>query len=286
MSAARRCAGGPVMARDGHVVGTWRDRKRGTVLGIWQGVTARHITAERSAKGIHDASEKRAGPFANTGRLHHRRNSGAHHRVPHGISAEPPMGAAPCAAGVAAAARLAYLLRRKKIARMVRQAKRGAEAGSTAARAGQASAATRQEQAQRNRTGGSCIACSAVALSWIKCGVDLPHKPEVLQMSRELERERVAVLGALLLTWCWADLNTTDGFIPGVTAADIDRVAEMPGLAAALVQCGWLSINPVGKPVGVLFINFARHMGDSAKRRAAHARSQEKYRGNNGKAMR
>lgn len=121
---------------------------------------------------------------------------------------------------------------------------------------------------------------------WIKVEDGLPEKPEVLAVTRGLAPDTGAacevlgnaVLGALLRVWLWADKNTDSGFINGATLSDVDRVAALPGLAVQLVRCGWLVENPVGKPVGILFVNFQRHMGISAKRRAMHARAQEKYR--------
>ena len=115
---------------------------------------------------------------------------------------------------------------------------------------------------------------------WIKCSSSLFGKREVLVIARALGVKNNEVAGACLRFWAWADGETTDGFVPGVTLTDVDQRAELPGLAEQMVRCGWLAQTPVENPVGVLLINFGRHMGQSAKARALHAMRQERYRKN------
>src|SRR5262245_26841273 len=113
---------------------------------------------------------------------------------------------------------------------------------------------------------------------WIKCSSALFGKREVLVIARALGVRNNEVAGACLRFWAWADGETTDGFVPGMTLADVDQRADLPGLAVQMVRCGWLAETPVEKPVGVLLINFGRHMGQSAKARLLHAERQELYR--------
>lgn len=117
-------------------------------------------------------------------------------------------------------------------------------------------------------------------MPWIKCSAELFDKREVLVIARALGVRRHEVVGACLHFWAWADAETLDGFVPGVTLADVDRVAELAGLGQQLVHCDWLKENPVGKPVGLLLINFERHMGRSAKARSLAARRQQSFRSN------
>jgi hypothetical protein len=115
---------------------------------------------------------------------------------------------------------------------------------------------------------------------WIKCSGELFGKPEVLVIARALNVNDNEAVGACMRFWAWADAQTPDGFVPGVTLADVDKVAHLPGLGALMVQCGWLAENPVEKPVGVLLINFGRHMGRSAKQRLLAAERMEIFRRN------
>jgi hypothetical protein len=116
-------------------------------------------------------------------------------------------------------------------------------------------------------------------MRWIKCDSELFYRREVLLIARALAIHNNEAVGALLRFWAWADAETRDGFVPGVTLADVDQRADLPGIAEQMVRCGWLSENPVGKPVGILVINFNRHNGESAKARAQAANRQEKFRG-------
>lgn len=73
---------------------------------------------------------------------------------------------------------------------------------------------------------------------------DLPGRPEVRQLSRVLNLPRVAIIGALYLVWRWADeqLGADSDRVEWTTAEDLDREADIPGFAAALVSVGWLVV--------------------------------------------
>lgn len=118
---------------------------------------------------------------------------------------------------------------------------------------------------------------------WIKVDHDTLSKPETLTMARELNVSVYEILGRCVAVWCWADVNTEDGFVRGATLADLDRVAGMQGLGALMARCGWIAEctdpqNACGKAGGILFINFLTHNGRSARRRALQARRAANFR--------
>jgi hypothetical protein len=86
-----------------------------------------------------------------------------------------------------------------------------------------------------------------------------------------------AVLGKLVRIWVWADQQTIDGNAGSVTLSLLDRLSGVTGFAKAMLRAGWL------KQVdnGVQFVNFDRHNGETAKKRALTARRVDKHRASN-----
>ena len=95
---------------------------------------------------------------------------------------------------------------------------------------------------------------------WIKLEKNTPDKPEIFEMAEILSIDPDAVLGKLIRVWCWVDSNSSDGHIKSVTPVLIDRLTMSQGFADAMTQVGWLEENSIP--------NFARHLGESAKKRA------------------
>lgn len=95
---------------------------------------------------------------------------------------------------------------------------------------------------------------------WIKLEKNTPDKPEIFEMAELLSIDPDAVLGKLIRVWCWVDSNSADGHIKSVTPVLIDRLTMSQGFADAMTSVGWLEENSIP--------NFARHLGESAKKRA------------------
>ena len=95
---------------------------------------------------------------------------------------------------------------------------------------------------------------------WIKLEKNTPDKPEIFEMAEILSIDPDAVLGKLIRVWCWVDSNSSDGHIKSVTPVLIDRLTMSQGFADAMTSVGWLEENSIP--------NFARHLGESAKKRA------------------
>jgi len=114
---------------------------------------------------------------------------------------------------------------------------------------------------------------------WIKIEHWTQDKPEVFVMADSLGIDPDAVLGKLVRIWVWADQQTIDGNAASVTLSLLDRLSGVTGFAKAMLGAGWL--RQVGD--GVQFVNFDRHNGETAKKRAMTARRVEKHRAGNAK---
>ena len=113
-----------------------------------------------------------------------------------------------------------------------------------------------------------------MAFAWIKIEDSTPDKPEVWKMAERLGIDADAVVGKLVRVWIWADHQTIDGNAVSVTSALLDRCAGVTGFAAAMAEVGWLKVSAEG----LLFVNFDRHNGETAKKRALTRRRVERHR--------
>ncbi len=111
-----------------------------------------------------------------------------------------------------------------------------------------------------------------MAGDWIKLECVTPDKPEVIAMSEVLKLDQDAVLGKLIRLWIWADQQTYDGNAKGnavsVTKSFIDRCTCTTGFAEAMILAGWL----LQENGALVFPNFDRHNGKTAKNRALLAK--------------
>jgi hypothetical protein len=115
-----------------------------------------------------------------------------------------------------------------------------------------------------------------MAGEWIKIDSGIHRKPEVFAIARKLGRPIDEVVGLLVKFWVWADQSTVDGSVDHMTSTDVDTVVGVPEFAKALMSVKWMSTNKSG--VGVLIPNFARHNGESAKKRIQQNASQARWR--------
>lgn len=108
---------------------------------------------------------------------------------------------------------------------------------------------------------------------WIKMRKELATDPAVAQIAAQCRLHALHVTGALYVVWCWADSNTSDGFVRGATAALVDRIAGRKGFAAAMAAVGWLFLDEIDAAgaAGVRFPKWERHNSSSAKARAGEA---------------
>lgn len=106
-----------------------------------------------------------------------------------------------------------------------------------------------------------------MAGDWIKMRTNLGSDPAVIQIATTLECGEDCVVGMLHRLWSWADGQLRDCNARGVTLLWIDRYIGVTGFAQCLIDVGWLEATKDG----VRFVNFDRHMSQTAKRRALTA---------------
>lgn len=101
---------------------------------------------------------------------------------------------------------------------------------------------------------------------WIKWEKGLVRKPEIMQIAAALKVSDQHAAACCMLVWEWADDITTEGII-NLTADVLDKIANQPGLARAMIDVGWL----VESSNCIQFPNYDRHNGHPAKARAIDA---------------
>lgn len=102
---------------------------------------------------------------------------------------------------------------------------------------------------------------------WIQWEKGLVKKPEMFHIARSLGVPTLHAAAACMLVWEWADDNTIDGHVRGMTPDDLCAAAGVPGIGAALLIVNWL----IDTGDGITFPNWERHNGAPAKRRALSA---------------
>ncbi len=96
---------------------------------------------------------------------------------------------------------------------------------------------------------------------------NLDTKPEVMTLADLLGVHELHVVGLLWKLWTWLDQNITDCYAVSVTRPLLDRIT-CAGMSDALQKVGWLS----GEDGALVFQNFDRHNGKTAKERACSAK--------------
>jgi len=113
-----------------------------------------------------------------------------------------------------------------------------------------------------------------LAGDWIKMKITLTREPEVRGIAKATGLDPFAVVGRLHAIWAYADETTEDGAIPFTDEADIDAMLDHDGFAAAMMAVGWLEI----KGGTAVIPRFGEHNGKSAKKRAANAKRNARWR--------
>lgn len=111
-------------------------------------------------------------------------------------------------------------------------------------------------------------------MAWIKMREELRTDPAVVHIASRCGVTTRHAVGALMEVWAWAGRLSEDGVVPFGNAAVIDEVAGSSGFAQAMVEVGWLGL----EPTQAVFPNWDRHNSDDAKARALAAERQRKRR--------
>jgi len=112
--------------------------------------------------------------------------------------------------------------------------------------------------------------------NWLKVQKHTPDKPQLRQLARMCD----CSLGDAFLAWfrvyAYLDEVTADGSVLFMAPADVDDVARLPGTGDALAAVQWLLFDSHGCTV----VQWDRHNGRSAKKRALDAERQARFRQN------
>lgn len=103
---------------------------------------------------------------------------------------------------------------------------------------------------------------------WIKVDVDIMSKQAIRAVARDCGCDVANAVLAWFRLYSWLDEQTADGTLYA-TRAELDAVAQLPGIAASFERSGWLSFD--GDTCTVT--NWGSHNGQCAKRRAQQARA-------------
>ncbi len=101
-------------------------------------------------------------------------------------------------------------------------------------------------------------------MDWIKVEKGTPDKTEILHIARVCGVSANEAFGAWFRLWAWFDGETGDGHLRFLRKEDCDAKAGLAGIGEALAAVGWIEFGDGGAVV----INWDRHNGDSAKKRA------------------
>ena len=76
--------------------------------------------------------------------------------------------------------------------------------------------------------------------------------------------------------WEWAQSQSVDGVVPGLTAQDVSGATGIPGVGEAMLTAGWV----LESEGGIQFPNWERFNAKSAKARLLNAERQRRYKSN------
>lgn len=112
-------------------------------------------------------------------------------------------------------------------------------------------------------------------VDWMKLLHTSPRNPKLRVLMRELGCNRFEARG-LAWTWLlWVDEQTTDGRT-GLLPVELDDEIGREGLADALCACGWARVDE--QDGTVCAVDFGKHCGETAKKRAMEARKKSNQR--------
>ncbi len=112
-------------------------------------------------------------------------------------------------------------------------------------------------------------------MPWIKVDTMMMRKQEIGFVALRCGCSEKEAFASWFLLWGWFDAESVDGSMPFANKAKCDQVAELPGIADALEQVGWLEFEP---EMGLLVIDWEKHNGNSTKARALAAQRKSRER--------
>lgn len=102
-----------------------------------------------------------------------------------------------------------------------------------------------------------------MAGDYLPVRLDLRDDPAVIAMAAELSVEQDLIVGKLIRLWSWANRQTADGYVKGVSAQWIDGHVGCAGFASAMARVDWLEVTDDG----ATFPKWDRWNDETAKKR-------------------
>lgn len=109
---------------------------------------------------------------------------------------------------------------------------------------------------------------------WIPWEVGLTRKREIVLIAKQLGITHREAAASCMEVWEWAQEQSTNGTIDGLSAEDISNIVRIPGIGEAMKMAGWLQ-NGNGM---VHFPKWDRFNSKPAKQRLENAERQREYR--------
>ena len=115
-----------------------------------------------------------------------------------------------------------------------------------------------------------------MAGQWIPWVVGLQQKSEVVRMAKACGVHPYEMAARCMIVWSWAQEQTVDGIVHGLSPADVSSTVGIPGMGEVLESVGWL----VDVGDAIAFPNWERFNGRPAKARllAAERKRRERSR--------
>lgn len=113
--------------------------------------------------------------------------------------------------------------------------------------------------------------------NWIAWTKGLPSRLEVIQIATVMETSRYEAACHCMAVWEWADANTDDGYIDGISPEMISQVVNVPGIGEAMEGVGWI----IRQIEGITLPNWDRYNTRSAKARMKCRERMRRYRKRN-----
>jgi hypothetical protein len=113
-----------------------------------------------------------------------------------------------------------------------------------------------------------------MAGDWFPMRADLMRDPAVVATADKLNLDRFQVVGRLFFVWAWAQEQSPDGHLPGVTYERLDDDLRVKGFCQQLESVGWMAF----VDGGILIPNFNKWMSRGAKKRLKNTETKRRGR--------
>ena len=114
-------------------------------------------------------------------------------------------------------------------------------------------------------SGGSKLELKGINMAghWIPWEIGLHQKSEVTRMAKVCGVHPHEMAARCMIVWSWAQDQTVDGTVSGLTAADVSLSIGIPNIGESMQSVGWI----VELEDGIAFPNWERFNGRPSKAR-------------------